>query len=72
MRPCEVKGRKATCYPGFEDTLIGAKVTGKSVEKDGNVITGKGPGLVIPFGLQLVEAIKNEGVAEEVAAGLLS
>jgi 4-methyl-5(b-hydroxyethyl)-thiazole monophosphate biosynthesis len=67
-----LKGRKATCYPGIEGTLIGAKVTGKSVEKDGNVITGKGPGLVIPFGLKLVEAIKNEGVAEEVAAGLLS
>lgn len=67
-----LKGRKATCYPGFEQTLIGAKVTGKAVEKDGHVITGKGPGLVIPFGLKLVEAIKNSAVAEEVAAGLLS
>lgn len=67
-----LKGRKATCYPGFEGMLIGAEITGKSVEKDDHVITGKGPGLVIPFGLKLVEAIKSKAAAEEVEAGLLS
>lgn len=66
-----LKGRRATCYPGFEDTLIGAKPTGEAVEVDGPVITGKGPGLVFNFGLALVAAIKNDAVAEEVAAGLL-
>ena len=66
-----LKGRNATCYPGFEPKLIGANVTGEAVEVSDNVITGKGPGLVINFGLALVAAIKNEAVAEEVAAGLL-
>jgi len=66
-----LKGRKATCYPGFEEYLTGAKVTGKEVEKDGNVITGKGPGLLFDFGLALVTAIRGESVAEEVADGLL-
>lgn len=66
-----LKGRNATCYPGFEPKLIGATVTGEAVEVSDNVITGKGPGLVINFGLALVAAIKNEAVAEEVAAGLL-
>lgn len=66
-----LKGRKATCYPGFEPTLIGATVTGEAVEKDGPVITGKGPGLVFAFGLALVATLKGESVAEEVAAGLL-
>ena len=42
-----------------------------AVETDGNVITGKGPGLVFDFGLALVKAIKGEAVAEEVAAGML-
>lgn len=66
-----LKGRNATCYPGFEPKLIGANVTGESVEVSDNVITGRGPGLVINFGLTLVGAIKSQAVAEEVAAGLL-
>lgn len=66
-----LKGRRATCYPGFEPKLIGATVTGEAVEIDGNVITGRGPGLVFNFGLALVSVLKSEAVAEEVAAGLL-
>lgn len=66
-----LKGRKATCYPGFEPKLIGADVTGEAVEVSDNVITGKGPGLVYGFGLALVAALKNDAVSEEVAAGLL-
>lgn len=66
-----LKDRNATCYPGFEPKLIGANVTGEAVEVSDHVITGKGPGLVIKFGLALVAAIKSQAVAEEVAAGLL-
>lgn len=66
-----LKGRRATCYPSFEPTLIGATATGKAVETDGNVITGKGPGLVFDFALAIVAALKSKSVAEEVAAGLL-
>lgn len=66
-----LKNRNATCYPGFEPKLIGAHVTGEAVEVSENVITGKGPGLVINFALALVAVIKNDAVAEEVAAGLL-
>lgn len=66
-----LKGRRATCYPGFEPTLIGATPTGEAVEIDGNVITGRGPGLVYNFGLALLSVLKSEATAEEVAAGLL-
>lgn len=66
-----LKGRNATCYPGFEPQLIGAHVTGQAVEVSDHVITGKGPGLVTNFGLALVAALKSEAVAEEVAAGML-
>lgn len=66
-----LKGKKATCYPSFEPTLIGAEVTSEPAVTDGNVITGKGPGFVFNFALALVAAIKGEAVAEEVAAGLL-
>lgn len=66
-----LKGRKATCYPSFESALTGATVTEEPVETDGNVITGRGPGLVFNFGLALVESLRGKDVAEEVAAGLL-
>lgn len=66
-----LKGKKATCYPGFEPKLIGAQTTGQPTEIDGNVITGKGPGFVYNFGLALVQVLRGKDVSEEVAAGLL-
>lgn len=66
-----LKGRSVTCYPGFESKLIGATPSGGPVEVDGNIITGKGPGLVFHFGLAIVNALKGASVAEEVASGLL-
>ncbi len=44
-----LKGKKATCYPGFEQYLEGAECTGAPVERDGNIITGKGPGAAMEF-----------------------
>ena len=66
-----LEGRKVTCYPGFEEKLCGAQATGRDVEIDGNVITGRGPGLVMKFALALVAALKGDAAAKEVAAGLL-
>ncbi len=66
-----LKGRKATCYPGFESALIGATISKAAVEKDGNIITGRGPGLVFDFALALVATLQGEAVAKEVADGLL-
>ena len=66
-----LKGKKATAYPGFEDKLIGAEVTGEKTVVDGNIITGKGPGLVFDFALQLVEEISGKETRYNVAKGLL-
>lgn len=64
-----LQGRKATCYPGFEDQLLGATVTGKGVEKDGNVITGKGMGVSVAFALKLLAEFSPEKAAE-IGAGI--
>lgn len=64
-------GKEATCYPGFEAELIGAKVTEEKVVESDNIITGKGPGLVFDFGLQLVETIAGVATRKEVQEGLL-
>lgn len=66
-----LSGRKATCYPSFEPLLTGAETTDEAVVVDGNVITGKGPGLVFQFGLAIVEALMGKEPAGKVAAGLL-
>jgi len=65
-----LKGRRATCYPGFEEKLAGADVTGALVEKDGNIVTGRGPGAAVPFALALLEALEGKQKAVEVRDGL--
>lgn len=67
-----LKGRKATCYPGFEKYLDGAELcTDRAVVIDGNVVTGKGPGLTLDFALTLVEILAGKAKRDEVAAQLL-
>lgn len=66
-----LKGKKATCYPGFESQLVGANITGENVTVDGTIVTGKGPGLMFDFALQLVEIIAGKETRKKVAEGLL-
>jgi 4-methyl-5(b-hydroxyethyl)-thiazole monophosphate biosynthesis len=66
-----LQGKKATAYPGYEHTLTGATVTQDKVVKDGNIITGRGPGFALDFGLAIVEELKGKNKALEVASGLL-
>lgn len=67
-----LKGKKATCYPGFEQYLEGAILeTDKSVIVQDNITTGRGPGLTIDFALCLVEQLAGKEKRDEVAAGLL-
>ncbi|MBC8617999.1 DJ-1/PfpI family protein [Parabacteroides faecis] len=66
-----LKGRKATCFPYFEPTMIGAIPTENGVEQDGNIITCKGPGFVFDFGLTILRELRDEEIAQEVAAALL-
>ena len=58
-----LEGRKATCFPGFEQELTGAEFTGASVEVDGKIITARGAGCAVDFGLALVEALEGKGKA---------
>lgn len=66
-----LKGKRATCYPGFEPELIGANVTNEPVTVDGNIITGKGPAFAIKFSLQLVDTLAGKATHDEVSNGLL-
>lgn len=63
---------RLTCYPGCEQALpTGIEVSSEPVVVDGKVISGKGPGFAVPFGLALLEQLRSKEVADEVAAGML-
>ncbi len=62
-----LKGRRAACYPGFEDQLIGAEVSMDPVVVSGNVITSRGMGTAIPFGLELVAQMKDRASADALS-----
>jgi len=59
-----LRGKKVTCYPGFEGELAGAEVIDEPAVQDGPIITGKGPGCAIPFALKLVEILSGPETAQ--------
>ena len=59
-------GKKATCFPGFEKDLHGAKVKALPAVADGNFITGKGAGAAVEFGLKISEALCGKATAQKV------
>lgn len=61
-------GKQATCYPGCEDGMGSALVADNAAcVRDGKLITGTSAGCAIPFGLSLVEALKDQETADQIA-----
>ena len=69
-----LKDKKATGYPGFEGAIeaSGATATGAMVEKDGRVVTGKGPAATVQFALTIVADTVGADKAKEVSDGMLN
>jgi len=67
-----LEGRHFTCFPGFEEALIakGAVHTPESTVTDGNLITGRGAGHAVNFGLAILRYLKGDEAAEKVKTGL--
>lgn len=67
-------GKRATCYPGFEQMLDGATYTGELCTVDGNVTTGEGPAAAFPFAFSLLYQLVNEWdkeqTAQQIAVGM--
>lgn len=61
-----LEGRRATCYPGFEDELTGALEIGGRVIRDGKIITAVGMGAAQAFGLELVSVLTSPEKAGEI------
>lgn len=66
-----LKGKKAACYPGFEDALTGAEVTYEPVAVADHITTSRGMGTAIPFALALVEQLTGKEKADALAKGII-
>lgn len=66
-----LQGKKACAFPGFESDLIGAIVTQNPVETVNNIITARGMGCAIDFGLAIIEKLEGKKKAEELAEQII-
>jgi len=63
-------GRRATCYPGFEQLLTKAEYTADLVTVDGHVTTAEGPAAALPFAYELLSQLVDAETSRQVAEGM--
>ncbi len=61
-----LQGRKACVFPGLEGELKGADVQMTETTVDGHILTSRGMGTAIPFGLAIVERFCGKEAADEL------
>ena len=59
-----LNGKKACSFPDMESQLEGAEVLREPAVIDGNIITGRGMGAAIPFGLAMREKLQGKEAAD--------
>lgn len=66
-----LSNKSATCYPSFEDKLIGAIISNDKVVVDNNIITSRGAGTAHDFALKFVEILISKEKADELRSSML-
>lgn len=61
-----LKGKRFTCFPGFEEMAVGGIYSHEKVVSDGQFITARGAGTASDFGFEIVKLFKGELVASEL------
>lgn len=59
-------GRRATSFPGFLDAYDDVEYTGARLERDGRIVTARGPGVALDFALLLVEVLCGSAARNKV------
>ena len=65
-----LKGKNATCFPGFEEELTGANLVESGVIIDGNIVTAKGAGVAWEFGAAICSIITGEEKVLQILRGI--
>ncbi len=66
-----LRGKRATCYPGFEKYLDGATYTEELVTVDGNITTGRGPGASFEFAYTLLVQLIGFDAVQGIRDGMI-
>ncbi len=66
-----LQGKRATSYPSYKDRLGGALYEEKAVVSDGNVLTSRGAGTALSFGLAIVEKLVGGEKAQKIKDAML-
>ncbi len=66
-----LQGKRATCYPGFEEELTGATTVVEPVVIDGNIVTSRGVGTALDFGLKILEILTDLKNSEKIGTSIL-
>lgn len=61
-----LEGREACIYPGMEEELHGARVVFDEVAQSDHVITSRGMGTAIAFGLKIIENLLGKETADSL------
>ena len=66
-----IAGAEATCYDGFESSLeaAGARFKPCAAVRSGRIVTGRGPGHALEFGIEILRGI-DPAKADAVLAGM--
>ncbi len=67
-----LRGKRAVCYPGFEDRLTGAEIPNEKVVLDGKLLTAKGMGAALEMGLAIVEIFCGEDTARDLRHAVIA
>lgn len=68
-----LQGKHFTCFDGFEDAPVarGGIYEKEQAVRDGNLITGRGAGCAVEFGLAILAHLKGEEAAAAVRHSLM-
>lgn len=66
-----LSGRRATCYPGFEEELRGAILVDANVCEHGHIITAKGPSCAVEFAFAIAARFVDSTTLARVKSGML-
>lgn len=66
-----LEGKHASCHPGFEEKLTGAFLSEDTVVVDGNIITSRGMGTAVHFGLAIIRYFMDDETLDQVKKGIV-
>ena len=66
-----LEGRRATCYPGFEEHLRGTEIINVGICEDDNLITAQGPAFASDFAFAIASRFVDSATLAQVKDGML-